>query len=54
MLKRLTKSVLIPSWLTTAAPAADAGTNKKELGSGKATLIISNEKMKKIRKYWNL
>ena len=54
VLKRLIKSILIPSWLTTAAPAADAGINKKKLGSGKTTLIISNEKMEKIQKYWNL
>ena len=41
--KPLAKSVLIPLGLTAAASAADAGINKKILGSGNdTTLIISN------------
>ena len=51
MLEPLAKSVLIPSRLTPAGPAADAWINKKELGSGKAKLIISNEKIENIQKY---
>ena len=39
------KSVLIPSGLTAAASAADAGINKKISGSGNTTLIISNKDM---------
>ena len=42
----LVKSVLIPLGLTAAASAADAGINKKILGSGNnTTLIISNKDM---------
>ena len=42
----LAKSVLIPSGLTAAASAADAGIHKKILGSGNnTTLIISNKDM---------
>ena len=50
VIKPLTKSVLIPLGLTAAAPAADAGIHKKILGSGTATLIISNDEMKDIIK----
>ena len=42
----LAKSALIPSGLTAAASAADAGIHKKILGSGSnTTLIISNKDM---------
>ena len=58
VIKPLAKSVLIPLGLTAAAPAADAGINKKLLGSGcpsssdsqTTTLIISNEEMNDIIK----
>ena len=47
VIKPLTKSVLIPSVLSAATSAADAGIHKKILGSGNnTTLIISNN-------YWN-
>ena len=49
-LKPLAKSVLIPLGLTTAASATDAGIHKKIIGSGTATLIISNDAMKDIIK----
>ena len=49
-LKPLAKSVLIPLGLTTAASAIDAGIHKKIIGSGTATLIISNDAMKDIIK----
>ena len=53
VLKPLTKSVLIPLGLTTAASATDAAIHKKMFESGRpfdlasrtATLIISNEEM---------
>ena len=45
VIKPLAKSVLIALGLTAAASAADAGIHKKILGSGKTTLIISNEDM---------
>ena len=48
VIKPLAKSVLIPLGLTAAASATDAGTHKKILGSGTATLIISNDAMKDI------
>ena len=44
VLKLLAKSVLIPLGLT-AASATDAVILKKMFGSGKTTLIISNEEM---------
>ena len=57
-IKPLAKSVLVPLGLTTAALVADAGIQKKILGSGKrpldlalpnnTTLIISNDEMKDI------
>ena len=50
VIKPLAKSVLIPLRLTAAASAADAGTQKKILGSGTTTLIISNEEMNDIMK----
>ena len=49
-LKPLAKSVLIPLGLTTAASATDAEIHKKIIGSGTATLIISNDAMKDIIK----
>ena len=52
VIKPLAKSVLIPLGLTAAAPAADAGIQKKKkkiLGS-RTTLIISNEEMNDITK----
>ena len=50
VIKPLAKSVLIPLGLTAAASAADAGIQKKILGSGTTTLIISNEEMNDIMK----
>ena len=51
-IKPLAKSVLILLGLTAAASAADAGINKKILGSGdnNTTLIISNDEMDDILK----
>ena len=51
-IKPLAKSVLIPLGLTTTAPAADAGIQKKILGSGhnNTTLVISNDEMDHILK----
>ena len=45
VIKPLVKRVLMPLELTAAASAADAGLQKKVLGSGTTTLIISNEEM---------
>ena len=53
VLKPLAKSVLIPLGLTAAASAADAEIHKKILGSGKTTLIISNDEMEDIMKIVN-
>ena len=52
IIKPLAKSVLIPLGLTAAASAADAGIQKKILGSGhnNTTLIISNDEMDDILK----
>ena len=50
VLKSLVENVLIPVELTAAASATDVATNKKMSGSGKATLIISNEEMNDIMK----
>ena len=50
VIKLLAKSVLIPSGLTAAASAADAGIHKKILGSGNTTLIISNNEIEDIIK----
>ena len=55
VIKPLAKSVLIPLGLTAAASAADAGIQKKILGSGNntTTLIISNDEMRGIIKiFW--
>ena len=50
VIKPLAKSVIIPLGLTATISAADAGIHKKILGSGKTTLIISNDEMKDIIK----
>ena len=55
MIKLLAKSVLIPLRLTAAASAADAGIDRKILGSGQnrplsTTLIISNNEIEDIIK----
>ena len=50
LLGPLAKRVLIPLGLTAAASAADAGINKKILGSGNTALIISNEEMNDVIK----
>ena len=51
VIQPLAKIVLIPLGLTAAASAADAGINKKLLGSGhNTTLIISNDEMEDILK----
>ena len=44
------KNVLAPLGITAAASAINAGIQKKILGSGATTLIISNEKMNNIMK----
>ena len=49
----LLKSVIKPFgmlWLTAAASATDAAINKKILGSGTTTLIISNDEIDEILK----
>ena len=50
LIKPLAKSVLISLALTAAASKADAGINKKILGLGNTTLIISNNEIKDIIK----
>ena len=50
VLKPLAKTVLIPLGLTSAASATDAAIQKKILGSGTTTLIISNEEMNDVMK----
>ena len=51
VIKPLAKSVLIPSELTAAVSAADAGIHKKILGSGNmTTLIKSNDEIEDIIK----
>ena len=52
VIKTLAKSVLVPSRLTAAASAADAGIHKKILGPGhnNTTLTISNDEMGDILK----
>ena len=47
---RLARNILAPLRLTAAAPAIDAGIQKKILGSGTTTLIISNEEINDIIK----
>ena len=46
----LAKNVLAPLGITAAASVIDAGIQKKIHGSGKTTLIISNEEMNDIMK----
>ena len=46
----LAKNVLASLEITAAAPSIDAGIRKKTHGSGKTTLIISNEEMNDIMK----
>ena len=46
----LAKNVLVPLGITAAASAIDAGIQKKIHGSGKTSLIISNEEMNDIMK----
>ena len=48
VIKPLAKSVLIPLGLTAATLEADAAIQKKILGSGTTTLIISDEEMNDI------
>ena len=50
VLKRLDKSVLISLGLAASASATEAAINKKMLGSGMNTLIISNEEINDIMK----
>ena len=50
VIKPLAKIVLIPLGLTAATSVADAGIQKKVLGSGTTTLVISNEEMNDIMK----
>ena len=50
VIKPLANFFLIPLELTAAASAANAGIHKKILGSGTATLIISNNEMEDIMK----
>ena len=50
VIKPLAKSVLIPLGLTAATSAADAGIQKKILGSGTKTLIISIEEINDVLK----
>ena len=49
-LKPLAKRVFIPLGLTAAASATGAAIQKKNLGSGMTTLIISNEEMNDVMK----
>ena len=48
VMKQLAKSVLISLGLTAAA---DAEIHKKILGSGNATLILSNDEIEKVKEY---
>ena len=50
VIQPLVKSVLIPLGLTAAPTAADEGIQKKILGSGTTTLMISKEEMNDIMK----
>ena len=50
VIKPLARSVLIPLRLTAATSTADAGIQKKILGSGTTRLIISNDEMEGIIK----
>ena len=48
VLKPLAKNVLIPLGMMAAASATDVAIYKKMFGSGRTTLMISNEKMEDI------
>ena len=50
VIQPFSKSALIPLGLTAAASSTNAGINKKILGSGTTTLIISNDGMEDITK----
>ena len=50
VIQPLAKSVLIPLGSTVAASAADGEIHLKILGSGKTTLIISNDEMEDVMK----
>ena len=45
VMKSLSKGVLISLGLTAAVSATDAAIQKKKIGSGMTTLIISNQEM---------
>ena len=47
VISQLGKSLLIPLGLTAVASAADAGMHRKIFRSGSATLITSNDEIKK-------
>ena len=49
-LKPQAKNILIPLGLTAAVSATDIAIQKKMFGSGRTTLIISNDKMNDIKK----
>ena len=49
VIESLAKNVLIPSGLTAAVSAADAGIHKKVFGSGTTTLMITNDEMEDIK-----
>ena len=50
VLKPLAKSVLIPLWLTAAAPAAHVAIHRRRFGSDFTTLIISNKEVNDVIK----
>ena len=50
VIKPLAKSVLAPLGLTAAMSTVDAGIQKKILGSGTTTLVISNKEINEIMK----
>ena len=52
VLQPLATSVLIPLGLTTAASATEAAIHKKMFESGNTALIISNQEMNDIMKYY--
>ena len=54
VIKSLVKIVLIPLRLTAAASAAATGIHNKLFGSGRTTLIISNDQVKDIEKVKSL
>ena len=48
--KPLAKTILIPLAIPAATSASDAGIHKKPLGSGTATIMVSNKEMEDIMK----